>query len=102
MNVENTLFKIKAENMNLKDEANKFKQQNLYEHFVDDHDLKLLQTKDKEIEKLKKEIIKEEQIIAHVQMSQEKEIIDKDREISFLSSLLIQERAVILEKEKEI
>ena len=45
-----------------------------------------------EILKLKSEILKEQDITAHVQVAQEKEIIDKEKEISGLNQILKVER----------
>ena len=62
----------------------------------------LMKSKDEEIERLKKEILQEQQIISHVQVTQEKEIIEKEKEILILNTILSQERNVLLEKNKEI
>jgi len=62
----------------------------------------VIKSKDEEIERLKKEILQEQQVIAHVQVTQEKEIIEKEKEIFLLNTILKQERKVLLEKEKEI
>jgi len=107
MDAENSLIIRNSENIKLKEEIEKFKQNNLnnYESeniMSDDSRIKLIHIKDEEIAKLKKDIVKEKQIISHVQLTQEKDIIEKDKQISLLSSLLSQEREVILEKEKEI
>ena len=45
-----------------------------------------------EILKLKSEILKEQDITAHVQVAQEKEIMDKEKEISGLNQILKEER----------
>ena len=58
--------------------------------------------KDYEIESLKQAIQQEQDIVAHVQMTQEKEIIEKEREIAVLNAIMIQERTTILDKEAEI
>jgi len=62
----------------------------------------LMKAKDEEIERLRKEIAQEQQIIAHVQVTQEKEIMEKEKEIFILNTILTQERKVLLEKEKEV
>jgi len=64
--------------------------------------VKLLKLRDQEIDHLKSEIEREQQIVAHVQITQEKEIIEKEREISVLQSVLAQERQLLAEKEKEL
>eukprot|EP00092_Neocalanus_flemingeri_P011053 GFUD01011901.1.p1 GENE.GFUD01011901.1~~GFUD01011901.1.p1 ORF type:complete len:835 (-),score=288.99 GFUD01011901.1:58-2562(-) len=61
-----------------------------------------LRFKDEEIENLKCEIIKEKQIVAHVQYRQKREIVKKEREISILNTILMQERKILLEKEEEV
>jgi len=63
--------------------------------------IKLLKSKDEEIDKLKKEIAQEQQIIAHVQVTQEREIIEKEKKIFILNKILTQERQVFNEKEKD-
>ena len=67
-----------------------------------DYQTNLINSKDKEVERLEKEILQEQQIVAHVQVTQEKEIIEKEKEISILNTILTQERQVLLEKEREI
>jgi len=62
----------------------------------------LMKVKDEEIERLRKEIAQEQQIVAHVQVTQEKEIMEKEKEIFILNTILTQERKVLLEKEKEV
>ena len=62
----------------------------------------MIKSKEEEIEKLKKEILREQHIVAHVQVTQEKEIIEKEKEISILNKILTQERHVLLEKERQI
>merc|ERR1712192_299803 len=42
------------------------------------------------------------EIVAHVQLTQEKEIIEKEREIAVLNAILSQERQIILDREAEI
>jgi len=62
----------------------------------------LLKSYEEEIVKLKQEIAQEKQVIAHVQVSQEKEIMEKEKEIFILNKILTEERKVLLEKEQEI
>ena len=45
----------------------------------------VLKSKDEEIERLKKEILQEQQVVAHVQVTQEREIIEKEKEIFCLN-----------------
>jgi len=59
-------------------------------------------SKDDEIKNLKFEIIKEKDIIINVKLTQEKEILEKEKEISILNTILNQERNKILAKNKEI
>ena len=47
-------------------------------------------------------MLKEQQVIAHVQLVQEKEIIEKEREISSLNKILKTEREELFVKQKEI
>ena len=49
-------------------------------------------SKNEEIERLKKEILQEQQIVAHVQVTQEKEIVEKEKDIFLLNAILTQER----------
>ena len=53
-----------------------------------DEHIELLQMKDEEIDGMKNEILKEQQVNSHVHMVQEKEILDKDRAITFLNKQL--------------
>ena len=63
---------------------------------------KLLKQKDHDISGLRRAIQQEQEIVAHVQLTQEKEIIEKEREISVLNAILTQERQTILDREEEI
>ena len=53
-----------------------------------DEHIELLQMKDNELDGMKNEILKEQQVNSHVHMVQEKELIDKDRAITFLNKQL--------------
>ena len=61
-----------------------------------------LRLKEEEIEKLETDILKEKQRVAHVQLNQEKEILEKEGEIRVLNTILTQERKILLEKEEEV
>jgi hypothetical protein len=50
--------------------------------------LKIIKSKNEEIESLKKEILQEQQLVAHIQVLQEKEIIEKEKEIFILNTIL--------------
>ena len=63
---------------------------------------KLLKQKDHDIAGLRRAIQQEQEIVAHVQLTQEKEIIEKEREIAVLNAILTQERQTILDREQEI
>lgn len=68
----------------------------------DDEKTNLIKLKDLEIASLQQAIRQEQDIVAHVQLTQEKEIIDKEREIAVLNAILLQERQTILAREAEI
>jgi len=68
----------------------------------EDEKTNLLKLKDLEIASLQQAIRQEQDIVAHVQLTQEKEIIDKEREIAVLNAILLQERQTILAREAEI
>ena len=93
---EAELIKLKIDFDNIKHEAGDILSMNK------DSEASVIKSKDEEIERLKKEILQEQQVIAHVQVTQEKEIIEKEKEIFLLNTILKQERKVLLEKEKEI
>merc|ERR1712080_582412 len=57
---------------------------------------------DHDIASLRRAIQQEQEIVAHVQLTQEKEIIEKEREIAVLNAILSQERQIILDREAEI
>ena len=44
----------------------------------------------------------ERQVTAHVQFTQERELMLKEKELAALNTILTQERKVLLEKEEEI
>ena len=67
-----------------------------------DIETSLMKSKNEQIERLNKEILQEQQIVAHVQVTQEKEIIEKEKEIFLLNTILTQERQTLTEKEREI
>ena len=68
----------------------------------DDETAKILRQKDHDIASLRRAIQQEQEIVAHVQLTQEKEIIEKEREIAVLNAILSQERQIILDRETEI
>ena len=53
-----------------------------------DEQIELLQIKDEEIDSMKHVLMKEQQVNSHVAMVQEKEILDKERAITFLNKQL--------------
>ena len=53
-----------------------------------DEQIELLQMKDEEIDSMKTVLMKEQQVNSHVAMVQEKEILDKERAITFLNKQL--------------
>ena len=61
-----------------------------------------LQSRDEMMKQLKLETENERQVALHVQFSQEKELMYKEREIFTLNTILTQERKVLLDKEEEI
>ena len=58
--------------------------------------------KDQEIERLCQEVENERQVAQHVQFTQERELMMKEKEMTTLSRILTEERKVLLEKEEEI
>ena len=48
------------------------------------------------------DIENERQVTAHVQFTQERELMLKEKELAALNTILTQERKVLLEKEEEI
>ena len=106
-NEEDINKKSQTEIINLKVENDKIKEElrNAIENaevISKDDKVRMIKSKEEEIEKLKKEILREQHIVAHVQVTQEKEIIEKEKEISILNKILTQERQVLLEKERQI
>merc|ERR1712106_162120 len=67
-----------------------------------DEDSCLLESKDREIEKLKSEVLKDQKIIDDIKVVQRNEIIEKEKEIYALNKVLKEERQEWLKKEKEI
>ena len=61
-----------------------------------------LKFKEDVIQQLQVEVDNERQVSAHVQVTQEKEIMLKEKEIFTLNTILTQERKVLLDKENEI
>ena len=53
-----------------------------------DEQIELLHIKDEEIDGIKNHLMKEQEVNSHVQMVQEKEILDKERAITFLNKQL--------------
>lgn len=78
---ENETFQLNIELDNLKKE---YEEDRKYDLSKDEH-IKLLKLKDLKLVKLENEILKEKQIIAHVQVTQEKEILEKEKKISTLN-----------------
>merc|ERR1712106_64312 len=67
-----------------------------------DEDSCLLETKDREIEKLKSEVLKDQKIIDDIKVLQRNEIIEKEKEIYALNKVLKEERQEWLKREKEM
>jgi len=61
-----------------------------------------MKTKEEIIQQLKIEVENERQVASHVQFTQEKELMLKEKELSTLNTILTQERKVMLDKEEEI
>ena len=97
--IEDELIKLKIEYDNLKDSKAKTPTK---EALTDDETAKILRQKDHDIASLRRAIQQEQDIVAHVQLTQEKEIIEKEREIAVLNAILSQERQIILDREAEI
>ena len=97
--IEDELIKLKIEYDNLKDSKAKTPTK---EALTDDETAKILRQKDHDIASLRRAIQQEQEIVAHVQLTQEKEIIEKEREIAVLNAILSQERQIILDREAEI
>merc|ERR1712037_122603 len=97
--IEDELIKMKIEFDNAKDAKAKTPTK---ESLNDDETAKILRQKDHDIASLRRAIQQEQEIVAHVQLTQEKEIIEKEREIAVLNAILSQERQIILDRESEI
>ena len=97
--IEDELIKLKIEYDNLRDSKAKTPTK---EALTDDETAKILRQKDHDIASLRRAIQQEQEIVAHVQLTQEKEIIEKEREIAVLNAILSQERQIILDREAEI
>merc|ERR1712037_1007499 len=97
--IEDELIKMKIEFDNAKDAKAKTPTK---ESMGDDETAKILRQKDHDIASLRRAIQQEQEIVAHVQLTQEKEIIEKEREIAVLNAILSQERQIILDRESEI
>ena len=59
-----------------------------YNDMTKDEQIELLQLKDEEIDGMKNELLREQQVNSHVHMIQEKEILEKERAITFLNKQL--------------
>ena len=90
---EEQLIKLKIDFENMKQE--------MINATEKDNQTTLMKSKNEEIERQKKEILQEQQIVAHVQVTQEKEIIEKEKETFILNTILKQERQAVMEKERE-
>ena len=64
--------------------------------------LDALKNKDEEIRQLTSQLENERRVAQHVQFSQERELMNREKEITSLSKILKQERQALLEKEEEI
>ena len=98
--IEDELIKLKIEFDNMKD--SKKARTPTKDSLNDDETGKILRQKDHDIASLRRAIQQEQEIVAHVQLTQEKEIIEKEREIAVLNAILSQERSTILDREAEI
>jgi len=79
---ENEIIQLRIELDNLRRETGHYGDMSKDEH------IELLQIKDEEIGSMKTELLKEQQVNSHVHMVQEKEILDKERAITFLNKQL--------------
>merc|ERR1719458_1099206 len=79
---ENEIIQLRIEMDNLRRESGH------YGDMTQDEHIELLQMKDEELDGLKTEIMKEQQVNSHVQMVQEKDILEKERAITFLNKQL--------------
>ena len=62
----------------------------------------VLADKEAEIGRLTQEVENERKVAHHVQFTQERELMMKEKEMTTLSRILTEERKVLLEKEEEI
>ena len=97
--IEDELIKMKIEFDNVKDSKEKTPTK---DSLNDNETAKILRQKDHDIASLRRAIQQEQDIVAHVQLTQEKEIIEKEREIAVLNAILSSERQIILDRESEI
>lgn len=79
---ENEIIQLRIELDNLRREAGH------YGEMSQDEQIELLHIKDEEIDGIKNHLMKEQEVNSHVQMVQEKEILDKERAITFLNKQL--------------
>jgi len=79
---ENEIIQLRIELDNIRRESGH------YGDMTQDEHIELLQMKDEELDGLKTEIMKEQQINSHIVMVQEKDILEKDRAITFLNKQL--------------
>lgn len=79
---ENEIIQLRIELDNLRREAVH------YNDMTKDEQIELLQLKDEEIDGMKNELLREQQVNSHVHMVQEKEILEKERAITFLNKQL--------------
>jgi len=86
---EEEIIQLRIELENVKKELDDFREKIGYSDYDQSNVLRL---KDDEIVRLKRELLKEKKITAHVQVAQEKEIIEKEKEISILNQILEEER----------
>merc|ERR1712227_330105 len=80
--VANVVEEYEEEMNNLRREAGH------YGEMSQDEQIELLHIKDEEIDGIKNHLMKEQEVNSHVQMVQEKEILDKERAITFLNKQL--------------
>merc|ERR1719397_200357 len=79
---ENEIIELRIELDNIRRESGH------YGDMTQDEHIELLQMKDEELDGLKNEIMKEQQINSHIQMVQEKDVLEKERAITFLNKQL--------------
>ena len=96
---EEEIIQLKIEIDNLKKETENSSGRN--ESSIDQQTT-LLKTKDEEIDKLKTDILKDQQIIDDIQVTQRNEMMEKEKEIYALKKVLKEEREELIRKEKEL